>query len=182
MVLCRKLIQRSLSTGFELITFSHINPKVPVSLAYHLSDIYLEELNKVMDTDTTTLPSPAPLQILLQPFILLAAQTPSGMTYKRIQSTLLEPLFSALPSRMAIEPMLESRLQEKPANQLYLSLLSNACYNNPSEEGKLDGHLLRNKLLRWIFEVASQPDTRDSNRRKLYALYNNAGESDEFDR
>lgn len=154
--------------------------RVPTSLAYHLSDIFVDELEKVVATAPEPL-LPAPLSTLLTPFFVLAARTPTSVTYKRIQSEVFTPLFSALapppppedqppaPKRMRLDPGIEQ--PEYPA------LVANACFDSPSD-GKIEGVVLRKKLLRRIFEIASEPDTRDSSRRKMYALFKESTEDD----
>ena len=63
--------------------------------------------------------------------------------------------------------------------EAYPNLIANACYEDPKTEGKMAGTLLRKMLLRSLFEVASQSETRDSNRRKMYALWKEANEGDD---
>jgi ribosomal RNA-processing protein 1 len=155
--------------------------RVPTSLAYHLSDIFIEELEKALvsvpEPETIL---PAPLSTLLTPFFLLAARTPISTTYKRVQSEVFTPLFSALSSPQPPEdqPPAQKRMRLDPeVQQQYPSLASNACFDAPSE-GKIEGAILRKKLLRRIFEIASEPDTRDSSRRKMYALFKENTEDD----
>ncbi|KAG6841754.1 hypothetical protein C0991_007083 [Blastosporella zonata] len=161
--------------------------KVPTSLAYHLADIYVEELNKVLgtlSTATSSHPLPAPLHTLLNPFLLLAAQTPVSVTYKRLQSALLDPLLSALspPSEDEAPVSKRARLATSMSHvDTYPHLVSNACYEYPKTEGAVGGPTLRKKLLRSAFEVASRPETRDSNRRKMYALWKDGAEDGEDD-
>ncbi|KAG6814117.1 hypothetical protein H0H92_002112 [Tricholoma furcatifolium] len=160
--------------------------KVPTSLAYHLADIYLEELNKVLgalSTEMSSQPLPAPIHTLLTPFLTLVAQTPVNVTYKRIQSALLDPLFSALSSPADNEEQPASKRARLATTtseaESYPHLVSNSCYKDPRTEGRVDGPTLRKKLLRSVFEVASQPDTRDSNRRKMYALWKDGASEDD---
>ncbi|KAG6837685.1 hypothetical protein H0H93_004961 [Arthromyces matolae] len=157
--------------------------KVPTSLAYHLADVYLEELDKVCATSmsASSHPSPAPLHSLLTPFMLLAAQTPLNLTYKRIKSSLLDPLFSALSvtSHNEEHPSKRARLENVPEeDNAYPSLVTNACFENSSAEGRIDGPILGQKLLKSVFQLASQPSTRDANRRKMYALWKDYGDDD----
>ncbi len=70
------------------------NIRVPASLSYHIADIYVEELDKALASKPS--PSPAPLSLLLEPFFILASRTPTSTTYKRIQSSLFDPVFTAL--------------------------------------------------------------------------------------
>ena len=57
--------------------------------------------------------------------------------------------------------------------------MNNACVDDPKGEGKVEGSVLRKRLLRRVFEVASEPETRDSNRRKMYALWKDSVDEDE---
>lgn len=153
--------------------------RVPPSLAYHLSDIYLEELDKAMASTQASSPLPAPLSKVIAPFLFLAARTSTSTTYKRIQSALFIPLFSALSS--------SDQRDSKPPSQTYIRLseqdtypniVSNACMDDPKGEGRVEGVVLGQKLLRAIFEVASAADTQDSNRRKMYALWRDGAEDE----
>lgn len=69
---------------------------------------------------------------------------------------------------------------DKTAQDSYSSILSNACLDDASVEEKLPNNLLRKKILRRLFEVASHAETKDANRRKLYALWK-AEKDDEDD-
>ncbi|KAF8203812.1 nucleolar protein,Nop52-domain-containing protein, partial [Pholiota molesta] len=132
--------------------------RVPASLAYHIADIYVEELDKALGSTSSSLP--APLGTLFDPFFTLASRTPTSTTYKRIQSATFEPLFMHY------------------AEATFPNIAANACYFDPESEGRIDGAALKKTLLRRIFEVASQPDTRDSNRRKMYTLWKDAYDED----
>jgi len=154
--------------------------RVPASLAYHIADIYVEELDKVLGVPSQ--PSPAPLGILFDPFFALAARTPTAVTYKRIQNALLEPLFTALVHEPypEDEPPKSKRTRLSAVVPSYPHLAINVCYSD-SEEGRMDGAVLKKKLLRRIFEIASHPDTRDSNRRRMYALWKESYEEEPDD-
>jgi len=168
-------------TGGPLCPF---DIRVPTGLAYHLADIYLEELNKVLSNSPSPIssPPPAPLHTLFRPFLILAARTPTRVTYKRIQSSFFDPLFSALSPSLEVQPRSHKRIRLMDSDVgAYSNLIANACYEDPQTEGKMTGTLLRKMLLRSLFEVASQPETRDSNRRKMYALWKEANEGDDGD-
>ncbi|KAH9486505.1 Ribosomal RNA processing protein 1-like protein B [Psilocybe cubensis] len=154
--------------------------RVPASLAYHIADVYAEELNKALAAEKS--PSPAPLGTVLEPFIFLAARTPTTVTYKRIQSALFEPLFAALaPESIAEEEPRKSKRIRLTAEASYPEVLANSCFSDPKLEGSQEGPMLKKKLLQKIFEVASQPETRDSSRRKMYALWKENYEEDPSD-
>lgn len=155
--------------------------KVPPSLAYHLADIYLEELNKALTNSPSSSPlesppSPAPLSTLLSPFFTLAARTSNNTTYQRIQSALLDPIFAALKVAAQAERAGEDedggpdRKRRRLDAQDYPSIVSNSCATNPRVEGAMESGKLRAVLLKSMFEFASEAETRDANRRKLYAL------------
>ncbi|KAI0639972.1 Nop52-domain-containing protein [Trametes polyzona] len=153
--------------------------RVPTSLAYHLADIYLEELDKAYGNPPSPSPLPAPLTTLMAPFFTLAARTPTSTTYQRIQSALLDPLYEALStSHDSDEP---SRKRPRLSTPSFSNVIPNACSTRPKDEGALSSSALKKILLEKMFEIASEPDTRDSNRRKLYALWKEHTEDDDED-
>jgi ribosomal RNA-processing protein 1 len=127
--------------------------------------VYLEELDKAL---TAAPPSPAPLSTILFPFFTLAARTQTNTTYKHIQQTIFDPLFAALKSS-----------QPTTLESSYSNLVSNSCVSNP-KDGVVGSAELRKALLRRMFDVASEESTRDSNRRKMYAVFK-ATKEDEDD-
>ncbi len=167
-------------TGTEYFDSSHASPddlRVPTSLAYHLSDIYLEELDKALGSPPVESPLPAPLSTLLSPFFSLASRTPTTVTYQRIQSALFDPLLTAFaPRQDSDEP---SRKRPRLSSSTFPHLVSNACSSNPKDEGAVSTATLRKTLLKQMFDTASEPDTRDANRRRLYALWKENMEDDD---
>ena len=153
------------------------NIRVPASLSYHIADIYVEELDKALASKPS--PSPAPLSLLFGPFFILASRTPTSTTYKRIQSSLFDPLFTALdPESEDGDDRPKSKRIRLSEEATYPTIRANSCYSNPETEGSMDGVTLKKMLLRRIFEIASQEETRDSNRRKMYTLWKKAYEED----
>ncbi|KAF5368433.1 hypothetical protein D9758_002258 [Tetrapyrgos nigripes] len=156
-----------------------LNPadqRVPSSLPFHLSDIYLEELDKaIRTTSEDSSISPAPLKHILMPFLQLAARTNAKTTYKHLESTLLEPLLSSLSSHEDLDDEVRSRKRRRlnsgsnEEDLPYSALISNSCFDGPSS-GALPAPVLKKKLLKGIFEVASEPETKDPNRRKLSTI------------
>jgi len=150
--------------------------RVPTSLSYHIADIYVEELDKSLGSISD--PLPAPLGTLFDPFFVLAARAPTSVTYKRIQSAVFEPLISTLePEARSEEPPKSKRIRLNEDSP-YPHLLKNACFDDPEREGTQDGADLKKKILRRMFEIASQPETRDSNRRKMYTLWKESYDED----
>lgn len=149
---------------------------MPTSLAYHLADIYLEELDKALGNHGEPSPPPTPLSTLLDPFFTLAARAPTKVTYERIQSALLEPLFTALTPKPEDEPPSRKKPRLGPT---YANLVANACSTDPETEGAVERSKLRKILLRRMFDVASEEDTRDANRRKMYNLWKSYTEDED---
>ncbi|KAJ7597504.1 nucleolar protein,Nop52-domain-containing protein [Mycena floridula] len=144
--------------------------RVPTSLSYHLADIYIEELDKALGICPSI---PVPLVAVLAPFFLLASRTPLTTTYKRVQSALLDPLFDALAPEDDAPPSAKRIRLEQTSAEVgpYPNLLTNACFSDPASEGITCGPEILKKLLRRIFEVASDSETRESSRKKMYSLW-----------
>jgi ribosomal RNA-processing protein 1 len=137
--------------------------RIPTSLIYHLADIYLEELEKALIGSPSA--PPVPLLIVLKPFFSLAAKTQHKTMYQRIQSALLDPLFSALSDQDLPDDEPQS-LGETD----FPTLVSNACLEKPGTEGRVERTELKKKLMRALLDIAESSDARDSNRRKLHTL------------
>ncbi|PSS29624.1 hypothetical protein PHLCEN_2v2772 [Hermanssonia centrifuga] len=155
--------------------------RVPTSLAYHLTDIYLEELDKALGSSSSPI-LPAPLSTLITPFFALAALTTVNTTYKRVQDALLEPMFTALSPRQIDHTKGDTRSPKRARVEvLYEDIASNACLSDPKKEGAMEMGFVRKALLTYMFDVASKPETRDANRRKLYALWKSMAEDADED-
>ncbi|KAF8632999.1 hypothetical protein AX15_001596 [Amanita polypyramis BW_CC] len=141
--------------------------RVPTSLSYHLADIYLEELEKALSSSLSA--PPAPLYNLLKPFFSLAAKTQNKTTYQRCQSALFVPLFSALSDKSHFDGERPSK-RTRVCESEFPTMISNACFEKPKSEGCMEPAELKKLLLGALSEIASLPDTRDSNRRRLLAL------------
>lgn len=131
---------------------------MPASLTYHICDVYLEELDKVIAAASSSDPSlaPAPLFPILEPFYALAARTANNVTYKHVQATVLEPLL------VACETSAASDLE---------SLVLHACLSDPREDGNVEPTRLHARLAKRLLEVGGQQETKEANRRRMYALW-----------
>ena len=146
--------------------------RVSPGLSYHLSEIWLTELDKASaSASATATRKPVPLNLVLAPFLTLAAQTPNKVTYQHIHTNLIDPLLDALshPPEPGESP-LPKRPKPSDAQVDFSGLLANSCLS-PSDQ-PLDRSRLLKGILEYIFEVASREDTKGSNRRKLYAICN----------
>ncbi|TFK30908.1 ribosomal RNA processing protein [Coprinopsis marcescibilis] len=161
----------------------HTDTKVPTSLAYHLADIYLEELEKVLaqQSDIDKQP-PVPLILVLNPFLVLATQTASKITFRRIQSALLQPLLDSLSLESGSDDEDEARPRKRARLSQNIPIWHNrSCLRDSATEKPLPRDVLQKQIRRALFDCASRPDTRDSSRRKLYALWKEGEGSEEDD-
>jgi ribosomal RNA-processing protein 1 len=153
--------------------------RVPLSLKYHLADIYLEELNKVLAWDSEAgdeCPPPAPLDTLIAPFLTLLARTSSNHTFERVMSAVLEPLIQSLTPSGPDEPPRQKR--RRLLGEELTFVVENSCMSDSPTPDKASLH---QALLKQVFSVASEQDTRDSNRRKLYNFWKNHLDDDDRD-
>ena len=151
---------------------SPFDNRVPTSLSLHLADIYLVELDKaIASSDSPSNYRPAPLLSLLHPFLDLASRTTSNVIYQRIFDEVFNPLHLALKPPRSSSPGAPQRkrlrLETEPA---FENVIANSCLDDASLE-KVDRDRLRKALLRKMFDVASGPDARESNRRKMHAVW-----------
>ncbi|EJD52593.1 Nop52-domain-containing protein [Auricularia subglabra TFB-10046 SS5] len=170
------------------------DPKVPSSLAYHLSDIWLEELEKAMNNAEPS-PPPAPLGVLLEPFISLAALTNNARTHERVVNSVFKSLFGAIKAaakapapeddggerrakRARLDEAARAALSPKYPTLLAHTRVSAAAAGEDAAPLNLGD--LRKCAIALLFERASKEETRDSNRRKLYALWKEEMDDDEF--
>ncbi|KAI0036589.1 Nop52-domain-containing protein [Vararia minispora EC-137] len=145
--------------------------RVPPSLAYHLCDIYLEELEKVLAdlSNQNATPPSVPLGRLLDPFLTLAARTTANPTVRRIISVVLEPLIESLQYPQYAESLGHKRRQV--LDQDLSVLVDHACLFDPETEGRLDRVSLHRGIVKHIFDTACDHNSRDSNRRKMYSFW-----------
>lgn len=148
--------------------------RVSASLTCHIADVYLEELDKAFSVPSVPDPMPAPLSILFQPLYDVIARTPTNATYSRIQTAFLDPLLSALSEndvRAEDEEQDEERSRKRPrlSQPSSENVLQNSCADAP-KQGPLSRTDLKRSVLKRIFDTASQENTRDANRRKLYVF------------
>lgn len=151
--------------------------RVPLSLKYHLADIYLEELDKVLTWDSEAgepCPPPVPIDTLISPFLTLLAQTSSGHTFERVMSAVLEPLIQSLTPPGSDEPPSKKR-RRLVGNEMSFVADNSRASNLPTANKSS----LHRFLLKLVFSVASEVDTRDSNRRRLYKFWKSNLDDDE---
>ena len=152
-----------------------------MSLKYHLADVYLEELDKVLtsysEASDNDAPPRAPLDTLIAPFLTILARTPSNHTFERVTSTILEPLIQSFAPPGATEP--PSKKRRRLLGTEMMSLVDNSCVSSSPMTAPADKSSIHQALLKQVFAVASEQDTRDSNRRRLYKFWKTNLEDDD---
>lgn len=78
------------------LRISPTNTKIPDSIRYHVVDVWLEELEKVVGAQLSTLADDEDLEVptakLIDPMIQLMAQSKNGVVVKRVIEGVLQPV------------------------------------------------------------------------------------------
>ncbi|KAK4053533.1 hypothetical protein OIV83_001701 [Microbotryomycetes sp. JL201] len=171
-----------------------LNQRIPDSLAYHLCDISVDELEKVClsaSTSTSTSSSSSsssstqhdvPLVALLQPFLHTMAISPTSTMFKRVTDNVVEPLLQeTLPEAEAVGSKRKKRKllnAEGVEDVKYTGIYSRAKEGSSRDMTLSDER--RNvgvSLLQAVFEMAGKETTTDVNRRRMYKLVKDKEES-----
>ncbi|KAG8892133.1 hypothetical protein FRC01_014329 [Tulasnella sp. 417] len=159
------------------------DPKHITSLAYHLADIYLEELEKALNASEST--CSVPILDVIQPFLVFAARTPVKASVPRLQDTVFQPLTSALTQVTSEEPPAKrprlSGASSPPdlSTVIARSTLDHSRYYPPKKTtatSTLDSEPsepveIRKAILKAILDIGGQSETREHNRKKLFAFW-----------
>ncbi|KAG8920416.1 hypothetical protein FRC00_010069 [Tulasnella sp. 408] len=195
------------------------DPKHITSLAYHLADIYLEELEKALNASevrssdlyafaNTILTSSrhvfaqstslVPILDVIQPFLGFAARTPVKASVPRLQDSVFQPLTAALRQATSDEPpakrprppagpaspdlstvIARSTLDHSRHYPPKTSTATSTLDSKPSEPAEI-----RKAVLKALLDVGGQSETREYNRKKLFAFWKAAtaeGQTDQTD-
>ncbi|OAV94162.1 hypothetical protein PTTG_04328 [Puccinia triticina 1-1 BBBD Race 1] len=179
------LMRRFVEVAFKILQRAHWHPKAielwseilkqtvlnvadfktPQSITYHVSDIFLEELNRVLEKRPDR---PAPIIPLLAPLIHgLSQSRPGTATFRKILENVFEPLFANL------ELFLSERTKMPKSSTIDIyptfetSLLS-STEQPATSPPRTDCQAIRTDLLSLLFQAGSDPLCSDSNRKKIY--------------
>lgn len=161
--------------------FSTTNPKTPPSLAYHLADVWLDELERSTQDGTSS--RGMPIADVLQPFISTLAHTSNSVLYKRLTDAVMQPLLEALA--VEAEPEQPSRKRrrrgeadenERDASLQYSAI---AAATKLSDDRQIARAVCKAILVR--ASAVDDPKVKDANRRRLYALVRQFSEDDDDD-
>lgn len=106
----------------------------------------------------------------MKPFITLLGDTPSSITFKRIQEDLLQTALDQLTIASLINEGLPPPRKRKRITAPDYSFLCNHSSAEPKRVADEPG-VVKASLLKTVFDQASRSDTRDTSRRKLYAVW-----------
>ncbi|KAJ9095311.1 hypothetical protein QFC21_005677 [Naganishia friedmannii] len=178
------IVQRYLAIMVDPSTgpLTYENPRTSVSLAWHLADIWVDELNKVLG-DEEILPAPVPT--LLQPFTQLLTRTNNAQTPTRLLPAIYEPILrAALPlSDPSAARERSAKRRKTTSSSLEEKRAAVAHILERSTSGD-DEERLGRDVLRSMMDEASKPDdvgVKDVNRRKVYAFVKDWGGVEEED-
>ncbi|KAJ9107154.1 hypothetical protein QFC19_002814 [Naganishia cerealis] len=152
------------------------NPRTPVSLAWHLADIWVDELNKVLGDEEI---APAPVPTLLEPFTQLLTRTNNAQTPTRLLASVYEPILRAALPESDPEASRERSAKRRKTTASALEEKRGAVANILARSTSgADEERLGREVLRMMMVEASLPDERgvkDVNRRKVYAFVKDWG-------
>ncbi|KAK4058538.1 hypothetical protein OIO90_000700 [Microbotryomycetes sp. JL221] len=160
-----------------------LNQRVPDSLAYHLSDIYIDELNKVCESESASSSQThnVPVVALLDPFLTTLAISPTSTLYTRVNDNVFKPLLDeTLPELDNVGPRKKKRrtvVGTDAQEAKYQAIYERSIEGRVSERQQTDDvepATIRKqfgvKLLQAVFDKGGQGDTTDVNRRRMYKL------------
>ncbi|PLW48600.1 hypothetical protein PCASD_03357 [Puccinia coronata f. sp. avenae] len=179
------LMRRFVEVAFKILQRAHWHPKAieswsellketvfnvadfktPLSITYHVTDIFLEELNRVLEKRSDR---PAPIVPLLAPLIHgLSQSRPGTATFRKLIEHVFEPLFANLEFFISHR----TKIPESSTIDIYdsfeTSLISST--NQPAASGtRSDFQAIRTDLLSLLFQAGSNHLCLDSNRKKIY--------------
>lgn len=154
------------------------DPRNPISIAYHVSDLMLEELHRLLDSPVPLLPAasseeastPAavPLLPLLAPFYQALAVAPAGTVLSaRVLDNVVDPLLDSL------SPLTSARSG--------FPLFRTSLATEYGSEVAAQPEALRKQVVKGLFDEGAKPETGDAQRRKLYATWRERGGGDDDD-
>ncbi|POW08432.1 hypothetical protein PSTT_07493 [Puccinia striiformis] len=133
--------------------------KTPLSITYHITDIFLSELNRVLQNKGDH--KPAPILKLLNPFMHgLSNSRPGTVTFQKIIDNIFDPLFANL------DLFISDRTQVPKSStiEIYTSFETHLI----SSDNSKNLTSIRNEILDLLFKAGSDPTCTPSNRKKIY--------------
>ncbi|BGP54615.1 hypothetical protein JCM8202_004985 [Rhodotorula sphaerocarpa] len=158
------------------------NDKVPTSVAYHLFDIYLDEIERLASSPAEEEDSTSrhlPLVALLAPMYATAARAPSQVMFTRLADNVFTPLLDAL-----LPPKPEPRAKRRRgaagrAKEPAYPAIRAAAIEGRDAFAAVAGQeeepapaavaeVIGKKVLRRLFEEGGKEETGEPQRRRIY--------------
>lgn len=73
------------------LTSSPKNQKIPNSIRYHIIDIYIDELDKVIPLESAGEPFSSSLQLLIEPFVAIREESPDKTARNKAKELFEDP-------------------------------------------------------------------------------------------
>ncbi|GAA5887252.1 hypothetical protein JCM3774_004754 [Rhodotorula dairenensis] len=161
------------------------NDKVPLSLAYHLFDIYLDELDRLAspssaDSDSSSSAPPLPLLGLLSPMYTVASHAPLQVMFSRLVDNVFTPLLDAFlgPKPEPNPKRRRGNAAKRAKERAYPALRAAARRADggvPVEAEGGDDEAAHNadarigkQVLRRLFQEGGKEETGEAQRRRIY--------------
>ncbi|KAL1925725.1 uncharacterized protein VTP21DRAFT_608 [Calcarisporiella thermophila] len=132
------------------------NPRCPDSIRYHIIDVYLEELEKVIPVESS---SEVPTAELLKPFFTLLANTSNNILFNKLVENIFGRILESAVHAMAEEED-EAGDDEEQEDEM-----ENGNKNLEIFRYDLEG------IKAELFRKGGDPATRAPNRKKIYDIY-----------
>ncbi|GAA5975387.1 hypothetical protein JCM10908_005146 [Rhodotorula pacifica] len=152
------------------------NDKIPLSLAYHLFDIYLDEIDRLASASSSSDSSPAlPLLALLSPMYTVASHAPSQIMFTRLVDNVFTPLLDAFlgpkpepnPKRRRGNAAKRAKERAYPALRAAARRAAGLEVEEEAEETAADAKIGK-RALRRLFEEGGKEETGEVQRRRIY--------------
>ncbi|OCF33553.1 ribosomal RNA-processing protein 1 [Kwoniella heveanensis CBS 569] len=170
--------------------------RVPTSIATHIADIYLDELDKALALPEVDSQPACPLTSVLQPHIALLTRTPTSTVHARLMSSIFTPLLESLALASPSLSLDRDEGEERPSKRskkesksrpMYAHIVMHSCIGTAAKSGtpqtteRATPEKLRSGLLKAMFVAAADEKAGESNRRKVYQVWREEGGGDDDD-
>jgi ribosomal RNA-processing protein 1 len=132
--------------------------KTPISVAYHIIDIYVEELERSFEDRSPDDEEPAPLAELLQPWVDVLSCTASKAAFQRVLDNVFDPVLNEIQSEEV------GKRQKTDLTPVTLEL---TLANQPTGLDKA--------ILERLFQAGAKDSTDPVARKRLYAYASKRG-------
>lgn len=141
--------------------------RVPDSLTYHFTDVFLTDLEKVCSASVEDdQSSRGPVELLLRPIVRTAATCHSKTVYDKIMRNIVQPLDDDLLLGVKTRRRQQQEDGDEEEEEKEREFPSIPRASSLQSEVKFRAHLYK-----IIFEEASSQDALPPNRRKMYAYF-----------